>query len=391
MRNQKKRIAFVLTSFVVGGVEKSFLDLLDCIDQEHYEVTVFLPDDKGDWTFKLSEKCNVRYLKMENFKTVFFRQIKQYNFFGALRSLYFRTLSRAFFRIWYRKSSEFFVRSMIQIKEKYDCVVAYQIINDECVLGSLYRIKASKKIVWSHLDLNKTEKLYEHWYNKFDKIFCVSKFSQNAVIQCFPSLKNKTEIFYNVINPLRIEKMAEEEKDIQFDNNCVNIVTVARLAKVKGQTMIPRTAHLLLESGYNIKWYLIGDGELRQEIIKKISEEHVENHVILLGNKNNPYPYIKDCDIYVQTSFVEGWGLTVSEAKVLHKPIVTTEAGVMSEQIENNINGIIVYEPTPTALVKEILKLIEKPELRLKFLEKLQEEDVCHYGEVNKLYKMVES
>ena len=80
MRNQKKRIAFVLTSFVVGGVEKSFLDLLDCIDQEHYEVTVFLPDDKGDWTFKLSEKCNVRYLKMENFKTVFFRQIKQYNF-----------------------------------------------------------------------------------------------------------------------------------------------------------------------------------------------------------------------------------------------------------------------------------------------------------------------
>ena len=280
---------------------------------------------------------------------------------------------------------------MIRVKEKYDCVIAYQIINDECVLGTLYRIRAPRKIVWSHSDLNKTEKLYEYWYNKFGKIVCVSKFSQNSLIQCFPSLKRKTVLLYNTINAQRIKELSEEEKDVKFDRKSINIVTVARLAKNKGQTVIPHTANILLSAGYNIKWYLIGDGELRQEIVEKISEEHVENHVFLLGNKDNPYPYMKDCDIYVQTSVIEGWGLTVSEAKVLQKPIVTTEAGVMSEQIDNNVNGIIVYELTSNVLAEAIRKLIDRPELRERFVNRLQEEDVCHYGEINKLYEMFEN
>lgn len=387
----KKKIAFVLTTFVVGGVEKSFLDLLDCIDKSRYDVMAFLPDDKGEWTSKLAEKCDIQYLKVEDFKTVFSKQMKQRKFFSAFRSLYFRLLSRVLHRRFYRKSSEYFVRSMIRVKEKYDCVIAYQIINDECVLGTLYRIRASRKIVWSHSDLNKTEKLYEYWYNKFDKIVCVSKFSQNSLIQCFPSLKRKTVLLYNTINAQRIKELSEEEKAVKFDRESINIVTVARLAKVKGQTVIPHTANILLSAGYNVKWYLIGDGELRQEIVEKISEEHVENHVFLLGNKDNPYPYMKDCDIYVQTSVVEGWGLTVNEAKALQKPIVTTEAGVMSEQIDNNVNGIIVYELTPNVLAEAIRKLIDRPELRERFVNRLQEEDVCHYGEINKLYEMFES
>ena len=69
----KKKIAFVLTTFIVGGVEKSFLDLLDCIDKSRYDVTAFLPDDKGEWTSKLAEKCDIQYLKIEDFKTVFFK------------------------------------------------------------------------------------------------------------------------------------------------------------------------------------------------------------------------------------------------------------------------------------------------------------------------------
>lgn len=391
MQNQRKKIAFVLTTFVVGGVEKSFLDLLECIDKNCYDITVFLPDDKGEWTYKLLEKYNVRYLKIENVKAVLREQISQRCYFGVMRSLFFRVLSRSLHKIWYRKSSEFFVRSMTRIKEKYDCVIAYQLINDECVLGTIYRIKASKKIVWSHMNLNKTEKIYEKWYNKFDKIFCVSRFSQGAVIKCFPKLKDKTEVFYNVLNPERIKKLSEESVETIFDHSFINIVTVARLTKGKGQTMIPHIARLLIDSGYNVLWYLIGDGEMRQEIQDKIVEEHVEKHVILLGNNNNPYPYIKDCDIYVQTSFVEGWGLTVSEAKVLQKPIVTTDAGVMSEQIENGINGIIVHETTPEALAEGIQYLIEQPEMQEKFVRQLQQEDVCHYGEINKLYRVIEN
>lgn len=389
-KKRKKKIAFVLTTFVVGGVEKSFLDLLDCIDKDLYDVTVFLPDDEGEWTPRLKEKCNIQFLKIEDFKTIFFSLISRREFFCLVRSFYYRILAKVFYKKYYRKSTEFFIRSMPRVKEKFDCVVAYQIINDDCVLGSLYRIKAKKKVVWSHAYINKEEKIYWHWYEKFDKIFCVSNFVRGAFVNNFPVLSEKTEVFYNVLNPNRIKTLSEEPIELKFESKAVVIVTVGRLSKEKGQAMIPHATHILLDAGYNIIWYLVGDGDIRKEIICEIKKENVENNVILVGNKNNPYPYIKASDIYVQTSIEEGWGLTVSEAKILQKPIVTTDAGVMAEQIQTGDNGIIIREPSAEALAHGIQRLLDCPELRDKFVRQLQQEDVCHRGEIEKLYRVIE-
>lgn len=215
MQKQKKRIAFLLTSFVIGGVEKSFLDLLDCIDIDSYDVTVFLPDDKGEWTPKLKEKCTVRYLRIEDFKTVFTSQISDLHFFSAFRSLFFRILSRVFAITDYRKSTEFFIRSMTRVKDNFDCAIAYQIINDDCVLGSLFRVKAAKKVVWSHAYINKQERIYEQWYSKFDKVFCVSNFAKNAFTDNFPKLAYKTEVIHNVLNPLQIKRLSIEPQQVK--------------------------------------------------------------------------------------------------------------------------------------------------------------------------------
>lgn len=382
----KKKIAFVLTTFTIGGVERSFLDLLRQIDRDRYEVIVFLPDNYGKWTSQLFEECDVRLLKIDNFKTIFFKNIHNYQFYEILRSIFFRFLARLLHKISYRKSYEFFMRSMAKIKEEFDCVIAYQIINDECVLGSLYRIHAPKKIAWSHSDINKTEHIYEKWYGKFDKIFCVSYFSQKSLIDCFPALAKKTEVFHNIIDVDRILLLANQPMDINFKSTSITLLTVARLEKIKGQMIIPTVAKLILNKGYDITWYLIGDGDIREDIICEVKNNLVEENVILLGSKNNPYPYIKYCDIYVQTSIIEGWGLTVSEAKVLQKPIVTTAAGVMSEQIENGINGIIVAENSASALADGILRLIEQPDLMNQFSLQLKNEDVGHYRELKKLY-----
>ena len=384
--DKKKKIAFVLTTFVVGGVEKSFLDLLDSIDPNICEVTVFLPDNKGEWTSLLEEKCKVKYLKIENFKTVFLSQIYSGFIFSAFRSLFYRLLAKLNYRKHYRKSTEYFIRSMPRVKEKFDCAIAYQIINDDCVLGTLFRINAPKKAVWSHSYINKQETLYGKWYDRFDKLFCVSEFAKKALIDNFPVLSDKTEVFYNIINPNRILELSKKQIDEKIDNSYTTIVTVGRLSKEKGQDKIPRTVRLLIDAGYSVKWYLVGDGALREEIQKKVIEEQVKDNVIFVGNKNNPYPYISACDIYVQTSLVEGWGLTVSEAKVLQKPIVTTDAGAMSEQIQNGFNGLIVPEITSEALAKGISQLIEHPEECEAFMHQLQNEDVCHQGELEKLY-----
>ena len=179
---------------------------------------------------------------------------------------------------------------MPRVKERFDCVVAYQIINDECMLGSLYRLKAPVKVVWSHAYINKQEAIYGQWYNKFDKLFCVSRFAKKALIDNFPFLADKTEVFYNVINPKEILRLADESMDLQFSNAYISIVTVGRLTSDKGQDIIPHTARLLVDAGYPIKWYLVGDGDLRETLVNSISENKVQDTVILLGNKNNPYP-----------------------------------------------------------------------------------------------------
>lgn len=389
-RNEKKKIAFVLTTFVVGGVEKSFLDLLKYIDTEKYEITAFLPDNQGEWTSLLEKKCRVCYLSIENYKTAIGNQLKKLHFLGAARSLFFRILARLNYKTNYRKSTEYFIRSMSRVREMFDCVVAYQIINDDCVLSTLYRMRASRKVVWSHAFIHKDEQIYGEWYNKFDKIYCVSDFAKRALTDNFPILSEKTEVFHNMMDSDKILTLSNEPA-VEISGDSLTIVTVGRLSEEKGQLIIPQTSRLLADAGYQFTWYLIGEGELREELEAEIRKEHQENNVILLGNRNNPYPYIRACDIYVQTSLTEGWGLTVSEAKILHKPIVTTDAGVMSEQIQTGGNGIIVPEDTSEALAREIGRLIDDPELRESFVRRLKQEDVCHTAEIEKLCAVIES
>lgn len=140
----------------------------------------------------------------------------------------------------------------------------------------------------------------------------------------------------------KIKKQALEENVFKDSFSGITIVTVARLSIEKGQDMIPEITRKLLDDGLSIRWYCIGEGELRETIEDNIEKYNVNENVMLLGNKENPYPYINECDIYVQTSRSECYCTTVMEAKCLKKPIVITEVNGSSEQIENGKNGLIV-------------------------------------------------
>ena len=130
---------------------------------------------------------------------------------------------------------------------------------------------------------------------------------------------------------------------------------------------------------------------MRETVESEIQKNDVAEHVILLGTQMNPYPYIKNCDIYVQTSFSEGWCLTVQEARILQKPIVTTPLPVMHEQIISGENGLTAEAVTPEALFEGIRTLLDHPELREKFVENLSHEVCDNSGELQKLYDFIES
>ena len=200
--------------------------------------------------------------------------------------------------------------------------------------------------------------------------------------------KNKTAVMYNQFPYQQI--ISQSGVSIQPMNSTA-LLTVGRLSSDKGQQMIPETARMLVDAGYDIHWYLVGDGPLREEVEREIEKYGVSDRVILLGTQSNPYPYIKNCDIYVQPSFSEGWGLTVQEARILHKPIVTTPVPVFGEQIISGENGLIVDEMTPKALFEGIKTLIDHPKMREKFVENLEKEEHDNSKEMQKFYDFIES
>ena len=136
---------------------------------------------------------------------------------------------------------------------------------------------------------------------------------------------------------------------------------------------------------------MVGDGPVRKKIEAEIRNNNVTDNVILLGTQENPYPYIKASNIYVQTSYAEGWCLTAQEAKILCKPVVTTDLPVMREQFTHMENGYITKGISPESLFEGIKTLLDHPELCEKFVQNLSKETHDNTNELYKLYDFIEN
>lgn len=387
-----KKIAFFTNKFVAGGLEKSLLELIDVIDPNQYEITVFLPSRDGEWTHLLEKKARVVVLEQEDFKVLVKKHLKNFDLINLLKTLIYRLKAVIVSKRNYYKGVTYRVKSMTKYPGQFDIAIVYQALDVYSVMNCLCRTNSKKKVLWVHQCYTSIKPIFYDWYIKFDKVFCVSRFLETQTQEMFPKLSCKTDVFYNIINSDIIKKMAVEHPlELRKFETQVVLVTVGRISKEKGQTVIPQVANLLLEKGYNFIWYLVGEGPLEKELEEKIKQYRVSDNVVLCGRKDNPYPYIKNCDIYVQTSKTEGWGLTVSEAKILKKPIVTTDAGVMSEQIETGVNGIITKNDTAEEICNEIEKLIVNPILKNSFIEALEKEDANdNKKQIQKLYSLIE-
>ena len=171
------------------------------------------------------------------------------------------------------------------------------------------------------------------------------------------------------------EEKSKEKIEKSFDAKQYNILTVGRICEEKGQDIIPAIALKLKEKEINYKWYLIGEGEFEEKLRKEIKRLQIENYIILLGKKLNPYPYFRNCNLYVQTSRQEGYGLTLTEAKYFLKPIISSNTAGAMEQIVNESNGIIT-EFGVDQFVEQIISLYHDSE-KCKCIEKqLQKERI---------------
>jgi glycosyltransferase involved in cell wall biosynthesis len=380
----KKKIIFMVINMNVGGTEKALLNMISEMPKEEFDITILMLEKYGGFLDSIPKEVHVKYLKGYNkIKGILNNppQETALNFFKERRIFKgFLILFLYFISKHFKDRSLLFkclLKNIPNIKNEYDVAVAYAGPMDFISYFVAKKIKAKKKLQWIHFDITKigfNKQFAAKIYRKYDKIYVVSKEAKLKLINAVPTIKEKTDIFLNIISLNEIRNQLQNGKGFNDHFNGLRILTVGRLTSEKGQDMAIKVLARLLEDGHNVRWYCIGEGSSRKEYEKLITAHDLQNHFILLGSNPNPYPFIDQCDIYVQPSRYEGYCISLIEARTLKKPIVTTNVNGAKEQINHGKTGLVV-NIDEDELYNAVTKLLRNYQLRKMFSENLSKEN----------------
>lgn len=392
-----KSILFVINSLTIGGSEKSLVSLLNMMDYSKFNVDLLMLKKGEEFDKYIPKEVNIldipEYYKFLNDSKMIKSRVSKVRYtlcrYKSSFDLRINSIKKEKInnqQIFYNNQKGV----LESLKKKYDVAIAYAQGFPTYFVAD--KVEACKKLAWINCDYKNTlydKKMDKIFYNKFDKIIAVSEACKKSILEVDKEYEEKIQIIKDIVNPSLIMKMANEEID-ELSENELKILTVARLViHHKGYDVAVKCAKLLLENNISFKWYVVGDGIDRAKIENLIEENKLQNNFILLGSRGNPYPYMKKCDIYVQPSRYEGFGLTVIEAKILKKLIVCSNFNTVNELIENNVNGIIVGM-SELELYDGIVKLINDRKLADKILGTLNKNnEYDSTDEIKKIYSEI--
>ena len=398
----KPRIFIAIHYLELGGAEISLIGLLNAIDTSRYDVDLFVYSHRGELMKMIPAEIHLlpevkEYAQIEKpIKEV----LKQGGWKIALARLWAKfQFSRYVKRCHPKEGSAIFqyvfnaVTPLLPDLYKYgEYDLAISFLTPHNIVAE--KVHAKKKIAWIHTDYTRinvdVNKELLVW-RKFDEIVSISQDVTKTFLQIFPSLSDKIIEINNILSSLLMRKRAEEFPVIfSKDVSRVNLLSVGRYTFAKNYDNVPDICKRIRETGCNVYWYIIGYGGDEALIRSKIKEAGMEEYVILLGKKENPYPYMKACDMYVQPSRFEGNSVTVREAQMLCKPVVVTDYPTAGSQIQQGIDGVIV--PLDNAKCAQgIVEVIQNKDLQSKLIVYLQTHDYGNEREVEKLYQLIKS
>lgn len=328
-----KKLLFGITSLTIGGAERVLVDLANELC-EKYEITIFTIYPNGEFEKNLSTKIKLKSLYNMQYKEL-----------SKLQKILIPL------RVWIQQKSIY----KKHIKNDYDVEIAF-------LEGAITRIFSTKndettKIAWIHNDISrvfgdniksKIKKFVDKKiYSKFDKLIFVSKDNMEKFEEVYNNTVPK-EVIYNYVNSDNVISKAQETPDVEFDNNTINFVTVARLVEQKALDRLINIHSKLIKEGFKHNFYIIGEGPEKDKLEKMIRDNQVEETFRLLGKRENPYPYMKNADYFCLLSHFEGYPMVVEEAKILNKQILITDTAARevvrdyenSQIFENSEEGI---------------------------------------------------
>lgn len=356
------KILIQIPHLIYGGAEKVLVDFTNFLIEKGHEVEILEIYEKGYLKKQFSEKTTFGAICSKEFHEKYyidFSQIRaERNPLVFVRKLWKKILITV---RNYRKFAEKIAGERYKNRE-YDLAINYLEIEPP---GFLLRyVKAKKYLQWIHIDVRQIPKEdignYIDEYERMDKIVCVSETSKSSMEEIFPQLREKLEVIYNFYDTEDIIRKAEEENP--FDTDKLKILSIGRFVEQKAYNRALEIVEKLLKEGYDFCWYILGDGQEKPEMEKMIEEKGIGENVKLLGIKDNPYPYIKNCDLFFLPSLYEGFPTVTIEAKVLERPVLATMVCGIDEQIENGKQGIIC-ENSEEGIYEALKKILDNPEL----------------------------
>ncbi len=342
----KTKILFYIDTLIGGGAEKVLRTLVNSMDQTKFDITVQTTFQENGKDF-LCEGITYKYsYKKQNAVTNMLFRIE-----AALGLLY-----------------------PLHIKDDYDIEVAYLECGPTKIISGSTNQK-SKKLAWVHCDLRKIThnpidfaKKSKPWYEKFDKVICVSQNVRVGFTELFGNAPESV-VVHNTIDDKEIIEKSSAPLPYGVVKEKLTLLMVGRLMPQKNYPRLLKTAKTLLDEGFDFELWILGEGEDRPKLENYIRDNNLTENIKLLGFQNNPYPFIKNADLLVCSSNYEGFSTFVTEGLILGKTVVTTDCSGMDELLGENEYGIIT-ENNDEAFLDGLRKMLNDAEILNSYTEK---------------------
>lgn len=351
----KKTVLFINGHLDAGGCERSLVDILKNFDYEEYDVDLLLLEHKGDYFDEVPRNVNIILYPLEqsfgNLISCLLRAIKRKDWFSFFFRIYY-SLGNKINKVFWKKLRKIFKK----VRANYDIIIAFR--PGICTELAAFTFLGKKKISWwHHGSMNFSEraaKLLEKSYDQMHSIVAVSLSSAKLVETAFPNMKYKIRIIPNMIIFSDLRNKVKQFEAIEFNNPNFKIVSVGRMSPEKNMILCPYIAYFLKQRGYKFRWILIGDGSETERVRNAIDQMNLQNDMLMIGKKSNPYPYIAMADLMIHPSLVESQGITLLESMVLRTPVIAVDSMGPQEFIRTAENGYLVKNDA-----KSIVQLIE--------------------------------
>jgi len=381
---QKKRILYVFDDInYKNGVQKVTALQVSAL-KEIYDITLFSLTRPHEYTRALFSQLPVAGESVWDLMQVFSCPIKKVLSRGeyGIKQKLIRILYALLLRIGLHNALiDFLVSKQLYVMmNTFDIVI---VLSESSKMRRLVaNLKKPKKVQWIHTDYGRwhclndwtraVSKFDRSIYSKFDKIITLSNSNRESFLSIFPEFREKTVVVWNMIPVDEIieKSMQSLSADIKL-HPVPRIITISRLDREKALDRLLNVCRRLKEEGYWFHWYLVGGGVLYDNIIGQLKKLRLENTVTLTGELENPMPLLKQCDFMALLSKYEGMPVTVHEAMILGVPVIATNVGGVSEQIQDGINGLLV-DNDEEAIYNGLKSSLDNPERLAGFREHLK-------------------